>query len=396
MSATKFNAYLVRNVLDLYSNFTYFLDNPVDGDQFSQPDRRVSFGANLSHTWQISGLGQEAELTAGAQLQNDNIFNGLYNTKARQRLSTTREDHITESSLGLYLDHATRWNSYFRSIVGLRLDHYRFKVNSDLAVNSGSHAASIVSPKLNLVFGPWQSTEWYFNLGRGFHSNDARGTSLTRDPKTGEATEPVSPLVRSTGVEVGVRTMLLPGLQTSLSLYRLDFASELLFVGDAGTTEASRPSRRIGFEFSNYYKPNDWLTIDADISFAKARFKDSDPVGQRIPGAVEGVASLALAVDNLGPYFGALQWRYFGARPLIESNEVRSRATSTINARIGYKVSKGLRVELEGFNLANRKDSAIDYFYTSRLPNEAADGVADRHFHPIESRSLRLTLVGSF
>jgi outer membrane receptor protein involved in Fe transport len=193
-----------------------------------------------------------------------------------------------------------------------------------------------------------------------------------------------------------MRTSLIPGLQTSLSLYRLDFDSELIFQGDAGTTSAGRPSRRTGFELANYYKLQDWLTIDADLAYARARFKDFDPVGSYIPGAVEGVASFAAAVDNIGPYFGALQWRYFGPRPLREDNAVRSKSTSGFNARVGYKINRDLRVELEGFNLTNRKDSAIDYYYTSRLPNEPAVGVEGLHFHPIESRSFRIALNANF
>ena len=166
-------------------------------------------------------------------------------------------------------------------------------------------------------------------------------------------------------------------------------------MGDAGTTEAGRPSRRVCFEFSNYYKANRWLTVDADLAFARARFRDADPVGQRIPGAVEGVASVALAVDKLGPWFGALQLRYFGPRPLVEDNSVRSGTTATLNGRVGYRFSPLLRLELEGFNLTNTRASAIDYFYTSRLRGETSP-VDDVHFHPIESRSFRLTLVANF
>ena len=308
----------------------------------------------------------------------------------------TRQDHIVESSLALYGENATRWAPWLRSVAGLRADAYRFKVNSDNAVNSGTAREAIVNPKLSLVAGPWASTEFYVNAGGGFHSNDARGTTIRVDPKTGDAADRVTPLVRSRGAELGVRGNWLPGLQTSLAIYRLDLASELLFVGDAGTTEASRPSRRVGFELANYYKLGNWLTVDADVAFARARFRDADPTGNRIPGAVEGVASLAIAVDNLGPWFGAAQLRYFGPRPLLEDNSVRSSSTIVFNARLGYRVSPKMRVELEGFNLANRRASAIDYYYTSRLPGEAVAGVDAIHFHPVESRSFRLTLAMNF
>jgi hypothetical protein len=392
---SKVNAYVVRQQLNLFSNFTYFLDDPVNGDQFNQPDRRVTTGVKGSHSWQLTGVGESSEMTVGLQFENDNIFNGLHSTVARRRISTTRSDHIVESSIGGYVENTTTWNSWFRTVAGIRADSYRFRVNSDNVANSGKASDSIASPKLALIFGPWAQSEFYVNAGTGFHSNDARGTTISFDPKTGEAADRVPPLVRSKGTEVGVRTEFIPGLQSSLSVYQLKFDSELVFAGDAGTTEAGRPSKRVGFEFSNYYKPTRWLTIDADLAFARARFSDSSPVGQRIPGAVEGVASLALAVDKLGPWFGAVQLRYFGPRPLVEDNIVRSRGTATLNGRIGYKFSKSSRIELEGFNLTNRKDSAIDYYYESRLRSEAAS-VNDVHFHPIEPRSFRVNYTMNF
>jgi outer membrane cobalamin receptor len=398
---TQVNTYVVRSRLDLFSNFTYFMADPLNGDQFAQPDRRSTIGINASHTWTGSTLGRPSENTLGAQFQSDNIRNGLFSSVAQQILSTTRDDRIAERSLGLFLENKSEWMDKFRTIAGVRADNFNFKVNSNLAANSGTASGTKVSPKLSLVFGPFNKTEFYASSGYGFHSNDARGTTITQEPKTAIAAGKVPPLVRSKGVELGLRTEAIAGLQSSLSLYQLDFDSELTFAGDAGTTEAGRPSRRQGFEFSNYYKPTRWLTVDADIAFAKARFKNFYPEGNRIPGAVEGVASLALSVDKLGPWFGALQLRYFGPRPLIEDNSVRSKSTATVNGRIGYKISPKVKLELEGFNLANRRASAVDYYYASQLKGEAASvagvpGVLDIHFHPIESRSFRLSMVVNF
>ena len=393
---TEINAYVVSSSLDLFSNFTYFLDNPVQGDQFAQPDRRSTSALNARRSWATTFWGREGETQVGLNVQNDNIHNGLLNTRARQTLSTTRRDHIVETSVGLWAENSTAWTPWLRTVAGLRADHYRFKVASDNALNSGTANATRVSPKLNLILGPWSKTELYANFGQGFHSNDARGTVISVDPKSGAPVDKVTPLVRSKGLELGLRTTLIPGLQSSLALYRLDFDSELLFVGDAGTTEAGRPSRRSGFEFANYYRLSDWLTIDADIAFAKARFRDAAPEGRRIPGAVEGVAAIAVAVDHLGPWFGSAQLRYFGPRPLLEDNSVRSKGSAVLNARIGYKINPRLVVELQAFNLANRKVSAIDYHYASRLPGEAAEGVDDVHFHPIESRSLRVVVTATF
>ncbi len=384
-SASKVSAYLIRNQLDLWSNFTYFLNDPVHGDQFAQPDRRVTGGINALHTWHAHrGDTITADLSVGLQAQNDNIFNGLAHTQARQTLDVTRQDHIVETSRAAWIESATRWGNSFRGIVGLRADGYRFRVRSDLSGAAAGASDTLLSPSLNLVFGPWKSSELYLNYGQGFHSNDARGAVTSSEP-----------LVLSRGMEVGLRTEAIPKMQTALSLYRLDFDSELSYVGDEGTTEAGSPSRRYGIEFSNYYKPMKWLSIDFDAAFARARSREAEAGQDRIPGAVEGVSQLAITASQLGrngAWEGALRLRYFGPRPLIEDNSVRSHASTTLNGRIGYRVAKDLRLELEGFNLANKRVSSIDYYYASQLRGEA-QAREDIHFHPLESRSFRLTLI---
>ncbi|MCS0589838.1 TonB-dependent receptor [Massilia norwichensis] len=384
-SASKVSAYLIRNQLDLWSNFTYFMNDPVHGDQFAQPDRRVTSGVNAQHTWHAHRSDTvTSDLSVGLQAQNDNIFNGLLHTQARQTLDTTRQDHIVETSRAAWIESATRWGESFRSIVGLRADGYRFRVKSDLTGKAASASDTLLSPSLNLVFGPWKSSELYLNYGQGFHSNDARGAVTSSEP-----------LVRSRGMEIGLRTEAIPKMQTALSLYRLDFDSELSYVGDEGTTEAGSPSRRIGIEFSNYYKPVKWLSIDFDAAFAHARSREVEAGQERIPGAVEGVGQLAITASQLGKdgaWEGALRLRYFGPRPLVEDNSVRSHASTTLNGRIGYRMAKDLRLELEGFNLANKRVSSIDYYYASQLRGEA-EAREDIHFHPLESRSFRLTLI---
>ncbi|NGZ86294.1 TonB-dependent receptor [Duganella aceris] len=393
--SSKVNAYIIANQLDLYSNFTYFMHDPEHGDQFAQPDKRVTSGLNASHSWHHHTETGNSETTIGLQLQNDNIFNGLYNTQARRRLSTTREDHIVESSAALYVENNTRWTPAFRTVVGARVDNYRIDVRSDLAANSGKANDTLASPSLSLIYGPWRTAELYANIGNGFHSNDARGATISIDPKSGDAADKVSPLVRSRGMELGARSTWLPGLQTSLSLYRLDFDSELTYAGDAGTTEAGPPSRRYGVELSNYYKPLKWLSVDLDLAYARARSRGDVEEGRYIAGAIEGTGQLAVTLDDGGPYSASLKLRYFGPRPLIEDNSVRSKSSMTLNGRLGWKIKKGLALELEAFNITNRRDSAIDYYYASQLKGEAAP-VDDIHFHPIESRSLRATLIKNF
>jgi len=387
-SASKVSAYVIRNELELFSNFTYFLNDPVNGDQFAQPDRRVTSGVDANHTWHMHRSDTlSSDLTVGAQLQNDNIYNGLYDTRKRARIATTREDHIVETSGAVFVENATRWSDALRTVVGVRANNYRFRVDGDRLENAGKAHDTLVTPTLNIAYGPWASTELYANYGHGFHSNDARGTVATVDPKTLDAVDRTPGLVRSRGVEFGLRTEAIPKMQMSLAVYRLDFDSELTYIGDAGNTEAGDPSRRYGIEFSNYYRPYKWLSVDFDAAWARAR-----SLGNRIPGAIEGVAQLGVTVDRSGPWSGSLRLRWFGPRPLIEDDSVRSKASVTLNGRVGYQLAKDLQLELEAFNLTNRRASAIDYFYESQLAGETAP-VADVHFHPIEPRSLRLTLV---
>jgi len=298
--------------------------------------------------------------------------------------------------VGIYVEDTLHVTEKFRTIVGVRADRYNFDVDSNIPVNSGTASDSIVSPKLSLIFGPWAKTEYFINYGYGFHSNDARGTTITVDP-TDRVTpaEKVDPLVRSKGAEIGVRTEIIPNVESSLSLWELRLDSELLFVGDAGTTEPSRPSKRTGIEWTNHYKPYSWLLLDLDLSASRTRFTDEDPAGDYIPGSLERVVSFSVTVDSLGPWFGMLQYRYFGPRPLIEDNSVRSQSTQLTNLRVGYKIESKWRVHMDVFNLFDREDHDIDYFYASQLRGEAAP-VDDIHFHPIEPRTFRVTFAGYF
>ena len=278
----------------------------------------------------------------------------------------------------------------------MRVDSYRFRVNSDLAANSGKASDSITSPKLSVILGPWAKTEYFVNWGKGFHSNDARGTTQTQLPGGGGPTSPVTPLVGTKGREIGVRTEWIPGLQTSLALWELDIASELVFIGDAGNTEPSRASRRRGIELNNHYVIRPWLLMDLDLAASRARFRDNDPAGPFVPGAINKVASFGLTVTDQGPWYGGVQLRYFGPRALIEDNSARSASTVLAYGRLGYKLTPSTRLTADVFNLFNRKANDIDYFYTSRLNGEPAAGVDDFHIHPVEPRTLRVTLSQQF
>jgi outer membrane receptor protein involved in Fe transport len=253
-----------------------------------------------------------------------------------------------------------------------------------------------MSPKFSAAFGPWHGTEFSANAGMGFHSNDARGAVIRVDPVSGETADRVTPLVRARGAEIGVRTVRVRGLQSTLSVWYLGIDSELVFAGDAGTTEPGRPSRRAGVEWTNYWRLRPWLIADMDVSVSRAEFTDVDPAGSRIPGALARVISSGLTVEPRQPIFGSLRVRHFGPRPLVEDASVISPSTTVWNGELGYQLSSRARIVLDVFNLLDAKVSDIDYFYTSRLPGEPRGGVNDVHTHPALPRSARAGLRLSF
>lgn len=399
-TVTSANAYVIRSRLNLWSNFT-FLDDFNKSAQLEQADRRTTAGINAKHTWFAKWGGHDVENTVGVQARNDTIGAGLFNTAQRVRVATVRDDHVVETSGALYYQNTLRWNEWLRSIAGLRADYYRANVSSDNPLNSGIANDHIFSPKLNLIFGPWANTEFYLNWGRGFRSNDARGATISVDPANSAIPATREPLlVRTEGYEAGFRSQIVAHLKSAFSVFVLDAQSELLFRGDVGTTQDTRrSSRRVGFEFSNLYTPNSWLSLDADVAYTRARFTDGDPtgIGTRVPEAIEGVATFTAAVDNLGPYYGSIRMRYFGPRALIEDNTVRSNSTTLVSARFGYKFDKKMRIQLDVFNLLDREAQQIAYYYASRfLSTDPPGGVNSIHFHPVEPRSFRLAAIMNF
>jgi len=391
------NVYAIRSQLTLTSNFTYFLDNPAQGDQFTQSENRTALGATASQTWAGKWANRDVLNTFGVQLRRDRLSPvALYSTQGRQVTAVTSQDEATVTSMAPYFSNTVKWTEWLRTVAGIRFDHQQFDVTSMLAANTGSKSDSLRSPKFSAVFGPWAQTEYFLNWGRGFHSNDARGINQTVDPKSGNPATAVTPLARTTGYEFGARTQYVPGVTTSVALWQLRQNSELLFIGDAGTTEPSRPSLRTGIEALVQYQVRSWLAFDASAGVTRARFTDVETPGNFVPNAPNAVVSAGITLENLHQWYGALRWRYFGPRPLIEDNSVSSAATSLVNARAGYAFDKRLRLQLDVFNLFNRQDHDIDYFYASRLAGEPAAGVNDIHFHPVEPRSARLTLIANF
>ena len=373
--------------LDLISDFTFFLTDPVHGDQFEQQDARWQIGTKASQSWTHPLFGAESATTAGLDIRNDDIRNGLFHTEQRTRLNTTNFASTGETSLSPYIQNVTHWTDWLRTIAGARADFFWFDVAS-VSGGGGQVSASQFSPKFSAVLGPWEKTELYANFGYGSHSNDARGVV----DRNGSAT----PLTRAVGAETGIRTTAIPGLQMSLTAWLLNIQSELTWVGDAGTTEPSGRTRRYGVELASFYTPTPWLTLDLDYAWSHARFVDFDPAGQHIPEALAATMDGGIALHNLDGWardlFGGIRLRYFGPRSLTQDNFVRSKATTLLYAKLGYTLTADTALTLDVFNLLDEKAGDIDYFYASRLPGEPASGIDGVHTHPSEPRAFRIAL----
>ena len=412
-SSTLVNAYALDYSLHLFSNFTYFLNDPVNGDQFEQTDQRLVLGLNASHTWKAPN----SEYTVGYQMRNDNITPvGLYTTTNRLITGTTRIDRVLENSNGIYLQTLQHLSKKLRLTAGVRADEFTFKVNDLRPENSGTTRASIVSPKLALAYTASHTTELYADFGTGFHSNDARGVAERVDPGTGSTTDPgtgqivqgATPLVRAQGAEFGTRFVFNQKLRTTVSLWNLNLASELIFQGDAGTTSPGRPSHRYGVELANFWAPSPGITYDFDYSTSRAKFTNFDPVGSLIPGSIKDVLTLGATAEK-STVFGSIRMRYFGPRPLLEDGSTYSHPTTTVNLQAGIKPTKSARLSFDLFNVLNAKASDIDYYYNSSIPSDpaytkpgytgvcpiaqCAAGVADVHFHPIERPLFRINFT---
>ena len=318
------------------------------------------------------------------------------------RAFTTRVDHIGQLGGGPYGEVRVRWTPWLRTIAGLRGDVYRATVESDLAANSGTVERAIASPSSPCLSAPSTTPT-------STSTPAAVSTATTRAARRSPSTR------RAGGWSSGCSRSCERGASTSACAPTASRASRPRSPSSASTSTRSsssratparprprdRPAAPASEEAASFYRLSDRVTLDADLAYSHGRFTGSGPVGDHIPGAIEGVVSAGVTWDGLGArgeprgdaggFLGALRLRYFGPRPLIEDASVSSRSSSLLNARFGCHLGSGLDLSLDVFNLLDREVSDTDYFYASRLPGEPAAGVDDVHFRPAEPRSVRLT-----
>ena len=388
-------SYIIGYELDLWSNFTYLLDDPVGGDQFKQKDKRTIFGGSYENLW-VGNTESFTEHRFGIDFRHDAVDEvGLYRSREREIMGPIREDQVDESSISSFYEMSFDLRSSWRAVLGIRADAFKFKVNSKDYNLTDDDSDFILSPKASIAYAFSDNNEMYFSYGNGFHSNDARGVITFRDPITEEKLSPADPLVKSTGFEWGIKALINEQLNTSLAVWSLELDSELLFVGDAGNTEANRPSKRWGIEFNNLWSINEIWSLEADFAYSNAKFNDDDLENRSVPGSLKNVASGILSAEYPSGFFASFSFRYFGEVPLIEDGSIKSEGSTYANLALGWLMDDW-QVQLDILNIFDSNDHDIDYFYASRLAGEPANGYEDIHYHIFEPRQIRFYLSKEF
>jgi hypothetical protein len=382
------NAYVQRYTLSIYSNFTYFLRDPVNGDQFEQLDDRWIYGGGVSRDWpeKLWGIAYRT----GVEVRDDDIGKvGLFYTHQRQVLSTVRQDRVNEYSATFWTD-ASRNFGPVRVTAGLRLDDLGGRVRSNDPRNSGTTNDALLSPKITAAWRISPTIELYADAGQGFHSNDIRGATITVTPGTNDPADKVNLISASQGGEIGARYSN-GGLSTTVSLWALHLDSELVYNGDGGDTSSTNATRRVGVEFLVDYAPSSRLDFNFSAAASDAHYTGHPAIGDRIPNALEYVLTGGVTARLSRHATVTLTGRQLGPAPLIEDNSARSRTATLFNGLLDYNFGR-FAVRAEVLNLLDSHDDEIRYFYTSRLQGEPADGVDDYHFHSFEPRTFRVSI----
>lgn len=369
----------------MISNFTFFLDDPVNGDQTEQTEKLWTYGGRLERDFTLTS---SLKLKAGTEGRYDDIETvGLYQTVAGVRIATRSEAAVQEGSGALYAEAGWKPNDRFSLMAGLRGDAYSFRTRAlGGGAFSGQVRDDIVSPKIGVSYKLADGLAVYANWGRGFHSNDARGVTAPVSPAPG--------LVKGVGQEVGVRFER-NRLVATATYWGMEVDSELIYVGDAGSVEPSNASERRGYELTAFWRPLPGLAIDGVWTQSRARFKDS-PGAEFIPGALKNAGELGVAYIRPQWNVGA-RLRHLGVHPLVEDNSRESEPTTIVNLRTAWTPGERFEAYAELLNVFDSDKKDIEYFYESYLPAiDTAGPVEDIHSRAVEPRMLRVGLKANF
>jgi len=354
----------------LYSNFTYYANDPVDGDMIRQGDDRTAFGLRVKYgfTHRFDRVTLKSRL--GASFRFDAIDNTLQHAPAREITSTQVDAHIGEGGLGLFGQEELAWK-WLRFIGGLRFEYFGFSVTDRLedrstlgTMTSGEEAQSILLPKASLIAHPVQPLELFFNFGRGFHSNDARGVVAGTDSAT--------PLAAALGWELGARVIAWERLQLSTTVFWINLDSEIVWIGDEGTTEPSGQTQRFGVEGQFRLEILSWLLADLDATWVRAEFVDNPGNANAVALAPQMLVSGGISAhDPRTGLSGRLGVFYIADRPATEDRFLTAEGFVRVDASFGWENHRfGAKAQV--LNLLNTRWRQAQFATVGRLPGENA------------------------
>ncbi len=415
------SAYYIHTNMILWNDFTHFLNDPANGDQEQQDERRDTVGGQAAFTF-THDLGPiHNDIAVGLQARYDDAYLDRKHTLHRAPLTYCSDvqpdgsaiqvptaggicnaDEVHLLDIGPYIEDTTHWMPWLRTVVGLRQEYYRATDHSETSGFLATKDQTLFQPKGSLIIGPFAQTEFYFSAGRAFHSDDVRGVFGTVPVEGIPGAVGTTPLMAPTkGIELGARTNLIPKLSVQVAVFRQDFESELTYDADQGQDSASAPSRREGLEISAQYHPLQWIEFNTDLAFSKARYRgnldDFGLDGPFIANAPKFIGSFGVLVNNFGPWSGGLQWRKLGPYPISDGDrDPQDAGYSEINLDVAYRFTPHLKGQLSLYNVTNTKADSSAYFYGSRIQGEPAEGVRGFQVHPLEPFSFVAKITATF
>jgi outer membrane receptor protein involved in Fe transport len=358
--------YAVRYRFTLWSDFTFFAQDPVHGDEIEQVDDRWVFGGDVRARRHDHVHGMTFTTTAGIQARVDSTEDQLWHDQARAHLSATNLAGVTESTVGIFAEEEARIAPWLRFVVGGRADRVDVKVVDHLGGLGGTSDKAQLSPKWMAIVTLAPPLDLYADWGRGFHTNDARGVVQ----KTNAATL----VVPATGYELGARVRPLPGLDLAAAGFLLDLDSELVWDGDTGSTQPSGPTRRYGLELTGRWKLGGWLFADAAATFTHAEYRVNAGNGVAVALAPTRTFTAGVGVTRkLGDFtpFGSVRVKSIADRPATPDGSLVAKGYTLVNAETGVRW-RDVEIGVDVLNLLNATWREAQFATTSRLAWEPA------------------------
>ena len=398
------NSYFSNYNFKLFSNFTFFLTDSINGDMIEQTEHRTIRGLNATYKFASDLCGVKVINKISSGYRGDDIALQLWHSPNRVRMNVFTNDEVDQHNLFAWAQQEYFFNPKLRMVWGIRHDLFTFSKN-DLVNNaldsinngfphaSGTSHKSILSPKINFILSPYSNLNFFLNFGQGFHSNDARDVIIgqtisnltsvwTKDGlDNGQINnrlqrnnfDPlmngITTLPKATAGEAGLQTKLFGKLHISMAAWYLHLQKEYVYVGDGGTTELSDPTERLGFDAELRYSFLPWLWIDSDISYAHATIMNL-PRGQNyVPLAPSLVASGGLSIMRNSGLSGAIRFRHIGDRPANEDNTLTAKGYTIFNSNITYKY-KNILFSVNCENIFNVDWNEAQFETTTMLKGE--------------------------